>query len=52
MRDVDTVMIAGRIVKENGRLRYGSLDARRDEVRASAARLLAQAGAPQKRSAA
>ena len=43
--DVDTVMVAGRIVKQNGRLLFNGLDARRDELRASAARLLEEAAA-------
>ena len=43
--DVDTVMIAGRIVKENGRLKFSSLEKRRDELRMSAEHLLAQARA-------
>ena len=41
--DVDTVMIAGRIVKEGGRLAFPGLDRRKDELRQSAARLLAAA---------
>ncbi len=40
--DVDTVMIAGRIVKEQGGLTFGGLEKRIDELRQSAARLLAQ----------
>ncbi|MDP2238621.1 MAG: amidohydrolase family protein [Burkholderiales bacterium] len=40
--DVDTVMIAGRIVKEQGVLTFGGLHKRIDELRQSAARLLAQ----------
>jgi len=43
--DVDTVMIAGRIVKENGRLTFSGLEKRRDELHASAARLLKHARA-------
>jgi 5-methylthioadenosine/S-adenosylhomocysteine deaminase len=43
--DVDTVMIAGRIVKENGRLKFTSLEKRREELRMSAERLLALAPA-------
>lgn len=42
--NVETVMIAGRIVKDKGRLLFGGLDARREELRASAARLLDAAG--------
>jgi 5-methylthioadenosine/S-adenosylhomocysteine deaminase len=42
--DVDMVMIAGRIVKEKGKLRFGGLDDRRNQLRASADRLLADAG--------
>lgn len=42
--NVETVMIAGRIVKDKGRLLFGGLDERRKELRASAARLLAAAG--------
>lgn len=42
--DVDTVMIAGRIVKESGKLLFDGLDRRREEVRESAARLLFEAG--------
>jgi cytosine/adenosine deaminase-related metal-dependent hydrolase len=41
--DVDTVMIAGRIVKEGGRLAFPGLARRKDELRQSAARLLAAA---------
>ena len=40
--DVDTVMIAGRIVKENGKLKFGGLEKRLEELRTSAERLLAQ----------
>jgi cytosine/adenosine deaminase-related metal-dependent hydrolase len=42
--DVALVMIAGRIVKEKGKLLFGGLDERRSQLRASAARLLAEAG--------
>ena len=42
--DVEMVMIAGRIVKEKGKLLFGGLDERRSRLRASAARLLAEAG--------
>jgi cytosine/adenosine deaminase-related metal-dependent hydrolase len=42
--DVDTVMIAGRIVKENGKLQFDGLDRRRAELRDSAARLLFEVG--------
>ncbi len=38
--DVDTVMVAGRIVKADGRLSFGALGERVAELRASAARLL------------
>ncbi len=40
--DVDTVMIAGRIVKEQGKLKFSGLEKRIEELRQSAARLLAQ----------
>ncbi len=43
--DVDTVMVAGRIVKRDGKLSFGGLPGRLDELRASAARLLAEAQA-------
>ncbi len=43
--DVDLVMVAGRIVKENGKLGFQGLSKRVDELRASAARLLRQAEA-------
>ncbi len=43
--DVDTVMVAGRIVKRDGKLTFGGLPGRLDELRASAARLLAEAQA-------
>ncbi len=41
--DVDMVMIAGRLVKEGGRLRFPGLARRKDELRQSAQRLLAAA---------
>ena len=45
--DVDTVMVAGRVVKEGGRLLFDGLPRRVQELRASAARLLgAAASAP------
>jgi cytosine/adenosine deaminase-related metal-dependent hydrolase len=50
--DVDTVMVAGRIVKQHGRLCFNGLDARLDTLRASAERLLAGAKANQERAAA
>lgn len=43
--DVDTVMIAGRIVKENGKLKFDGLDKRLEELQSSAERLLAQSRA-------
>ncbi len=43
--DVDTVMIAGRIVKEAGKLKFDALGKRVGELRQSAARLLAEAEA-------
>lgn len=42
--DVDTVIIAGHIAKENGKLRFDGLQKRREELRQSAQRLLTQAG--------
>lgn len=45
--DVDTVLIAGRIVKEGGRLRHAGLGERLVQLRASAARLLAAAREPE-----
>ena len=41
--DIDTVLIAGRIVKEAGRLRHAGLGERLVQLRGSAARLLAAA---------
>ena len=41
--DVDMVMVAGRIVKENGKLGFEGLPRRIEELRASAARLLKEA---------
>lgn len=41
--DVDMVMVAGRTVKENGKLKFEGLPARIEELRASAARLLKEA---------
>ena len=41
--DVDMVMVAGRIVKENGKLAFAGLPGRIEELRASAARLLKEA---------
>lgn len=43
--DVDTVMIGGRIVKENGQLKFAGLPQRLAQLRASGARLLAEAAA-------
>lgn len=40
-RDVDTVLIGGKIVKQNGRLTYPALERRVAELRGSAQRLLA-----------
>lgn len=40
--DVDTVMIAGRIVKEKGKLKFSGLEKRLEELHISAERLLAQ----------
>ncbi len=42
--DVDTVMVAGRMVKEGGRMLFDGLPARLAQLRDSAARLLAEAG--------
>ena len=42
--DVDLVMVAGRIVKENGKLGFDGLPGRIEALRASAARLLREAG--------
>lgn len=42
--DVDTVMIAGRIVKSGGKLDFKGLQTRIDELRTSAERLLSTAG--------
>jgi cytosine/adenosine deaminase-related metal-dependent hydrolase len=42
--DVDMVMVAGRIVKDNGKLLFEGLAKRIEELRASAARLLTEAG--------
>ena len=50
--DVDTVMVAGRIAKRDGKLIFGGLPGRLDELRASAARLLAGAKANEQRAAA
>ncbi len=50
--DVDTVMVAGRISKRDGKLIFGGLPGRLDELRASAARLLAGAKANEQRAAA
>ena len=42
--DVDTVMIAGRLVKRQGRLAFGAVAQRSQQLRASAERLLHDAG--------
>jgi cytosine/adenosine deaminase-related metal-dependent hydrolase len=42
--DVDTVMIAGRLVKRHGRLAFGGVAERSQQLRASAERLLHDAG--------
>jgi hypothetical protein len=40
------VMVAGRIVKENGKLKFEGISGRIEELRASATRLLKQAVSP------
>ena len=50
--DVDTVMVAGRMVKEGGRMLFDGLPARLAQLRASAARLLGAAGVVAQRAAA
>jgi cytosine/adenosine deaminase-related metal-dependent hydrolase len=42
--NVDAVMVAGRFVKRDGRLLYGDLQARQDELLASGRRILGDAG--------
>ena len=42
--NVDTVLVAGRVVKRNGKLRVADLDAKKDALRASGERILTDFG--------
>jgi 5-methylthioadenosine/S-adenosylhomocysteine deaminase len=47
--NVDTVLIAGRVVKRNGNLLYGDLERKKSALRDSGQRILAECGlAPQR----